>query len=241
LYDSLFGGFFYLCRRAAWAAAAAGWFGGHFAIIVNRCGRNISRNRWWQHSQIKRQRRRRIFVCPGCCILTLIGAFAAGRAFTIAAALVAITAFISVIARRAITLRGLLALLAFIAFGHIARITLILIVHLAPARLIAKTFIIIIITLPIITAGLVPIFFKTRAIFRDDPEIVIGKLQIIFGHHTITLHLRFAGKVLVLFKKLRRIAAGAVIDATAIVGATTALIATTAPTAAGLPVIDQVK
>lgn len=90
------------------------------------------------------------------------------------------------------------------------------------------------------------IFLKARARFGEHAEIMIGKLQIIFGVDPIALHLGVAGKRLVFLEQLGRIAACPIIDAIAVFGTTPgiattlrALPATTA-TAAGLTIVDQV-
>jgi hypothetical protein len=74
---------------------------------------------------------------------------------------------------------------------------------------------------------------------------VIRELEIIFGVDPIALHLRVACKVLVLFEKLRRVAARAIVDAVAIalVGAAALalLLTATAATAAvvSLTIVHQ--
>ena len=60
-------------------------------------------------------------------------------------------------------------------------------------------------------------FFKTRPVFGDDAEIMVCELKIIFRQHAIALELRLAREVLVLLKKLRRIAPCAVINPAAII------------------------
>ncbi len=93
-------------------------------------------------------------------------------------------------------------------------------------------------------AGL--IFFEARARFGKHAEIMIGKLQIIFGVDAVTLHLGVARQRLVFLEQLGRIAACPIINAIAVFGTTPriattlrALPATTA-TAAGLTIVDQV-
>lgn len=61
-------------------------------------------------------------------------------------------------------------------------------------------------------------FFKAGAGFGEHAEIMISKLQIIFGVDAITLHLGIARQRLVFFKQLRRITARAIVDAIATFG-----------------------
>lgn len=61
-------------------------------------------------------------------------------------------------------------------------------------------------------------FFKARAGLSEHAEIMISKLQIIFGVNAITLHLGIARQRLVFFKQLRRITARAIVDAIATFG-----------------------
>ena len=61
-------------------------------------------------------------------------------------------------------------------------------------------------------------FFKARAGFGKNAEIMIGKLQIIFGVDAVALHLRVTGQRFVFFKQLRRITARAIVDAIATFG-----------------------
>jgi hypothetical protein len=86
----------------------------------------------------------------------------------------------------------------------------------------------------------------TGAIVGQHAEIMVGKLEIIFGIHPVARHLRVAGHILVFLKKLGRVAARAVVDAVAIVTTTpiiavgaTIVIVPAAIAAAGLPVVDQ--
>lgn len=71
-------------------------------------------------------------------------------------------------------------------------------------------------TLPLVTARLT-VFLHARATLRDDAEIVVSELEIIFSQNAIALKLRFAGKVLILFEELRCIATCTVVDAAAII------------------------
>lgn len=89
------------------------------------------------------------------------------------------------------------------------------------------------------------LFFLSGAIVGQNAEIVIRELQIIFRVHPITDHLSVARHILVFFKKLGRVTAGAVVDTIAAVATTpvaaarTTIIVPAAITATGLPVIDQ--
>ena len=99
---------------------------------------------------------------------------------------------------------------------------------------------------PSALAALLVLLFEARAVLVQYAEIMIGKLQIIFGVHTITGHLRVARHILVFFEQLGRIAASAIVDAVAIVAAApvvttigTTVIVPAAIATAGLPVVDQ--
>jgi len=87
-------------------------------------------------------------------------------------------------------------------------------------------------------------FLIPRAAFGEHTEIVIGKLEIIFGEHTVALLLRITRKRFVFLEQLRGIATRAVVDAVAHFGtATAAVLALAAPaaTATGLlAIVDQV-
>jgi len=85
----------------------------------------------------------------------------------------------------------------------------------------------------------------TGAVVGQNAEIMIGKLQIIFRIHPIPGHLRVASHILVFFKKLGRIAAGAIVDTVAIIATApvatigTTIIVPAAIATTGLPVVDQ--
>lgn len=89
------------------------------------------------------------------------------------------------------------------------------------------------------------LFFLSGAIVGQNAEIVVRELQIIFRVHPITDHLSVARHILVFFKKLGRVTAGAVVDTIAAVATTpvaaagTTIIVPAAITATGLPVVDQ--
>ena len=86
------------------------------------------------------------------------------------------------------------------------------------------------------------IFFIARTAIGDDAEVMIGELQIIFRHHTVTLLLGIARECVIFFEQLRCIAARAVINAIALFGTATPVVAgrtlvTPAATATGLTII----
>ncbi|GAA4221256.1 hypothetical protein GCM10022253_27030 [Sphingomonas endophytica] len=88
---------------------------------------------------------------------------------------------------------------------------------------------------------------RPAALVREDTEIMIRELQIIFGVDAITRHLRVAGHVLVFLEQLRGIAPRATVDPVAAVTLSMAaaatltllLATTTAATATVLTVVDQ--
>jgi len=90
---------------------------------------------------------------------------------------------------------------------------------------------------------------EPAALIGDHAEIMIGELEIGLGRDPVALALRVGREVLVFLEQLRRIAAGAIVDAVAVVRtalalatatlAPTIVVAATAATAAGLPIVDQ--
>jgi hypothetical protein len=94
------------------------------------------------------------------------------------------------------------------------------------------------------------LLFKTRAAFGQYAKVMIRKLQIIFGRHTIALHLRIAGQCLIFLMELGGIAARAIVDAITALGAPaiatigprrTTCAAATATTTAVLTIVDQLS
>ncbi|MDB5700291.1 MAG: hypothetical protein JWL66_490 [Sphingomonadales bacterium] len=98
------------------------------------------------------------------------------------------------------------------------------------------------------------VFLVARAGFAEHTEIMIGKLEIIFGQHTITGLLRIASERFIFLEQLRRVAARPVVDPVATFGPATAAaaaaiaartvlaLATPTATATGLlTIIDQLK
>ena len=79
--------------------------------------------------------------------------------------------------------------------------------------------------------------------FAEHAEVMIGKLQIIFGLDAITGKLRIARHALVFFEQLGGIAALPIVLAIAaiIAGHASGLLSTATATAAGLTIIDQAK
>ncbi len=83
------------------------------------------------------------------------------------------------------------------------------------------------------------LLLEARPGLREDAEIVIGELEVIFGVDAVALHLRVARKILVFLKKLGGVATGAVVDAVAIalVGVATTTLLALATTAAPAAVV----
>jgi hypothetical protein len=87
----------------------------------------------------------------------------------------------------------------------------------------------------------------TGTVVGEYAEIMIGKLQIIFGIDPVARHLGIARHILVFLKKLGRVAACAVVDAVTVVatapivavGTSVVIIVPAAIAATGLPVVDQ--
>ena len=99
---------------------------------------------------------------------------------------------------------------------------------------------------PVLRRPLIParlaILFKSRPVFRYNAEVMIRKLEIIFGQNPIPLKLRLPGQILIFLKHLRSITAGTIVDPTAIILAPIiALRSTTASTpTVRLTIIKQV-
>lgn len=93
-------------------------------------------------------------------------------------------------------------------------------------------------TLPVVARA--SAFLEAGPALRHDPEIMIRKLEIILGHHTVTGKLRVARQRLVFLKQLRGISPSAVVDAVAIVAPTILLaLSTPAATTASLTIVKQ--
>ena len=75
-------------------------------------------------------------------------------------------------------------------------------------------FRIIIIALPVIARP--TDFVLTRPHFGDNAKIMFGKLEVIFGYHPITLHLRITRQGLVFFEHLRRISTRPIVNTVAL-------------------------
>jgi hypothetical protein len=110
----------------------------------------------------------------------------------------------------------------------------------------AATVILCVAVEPVLRRPLIPtwltILFKSRPVFRYNAEVMIRKLEIIFGQNPIPLKLRFPGQILIFLKHLRSITAGTIVDPTAIILAPIiALRSTTASTpTVRLTIIKQV-
>lgn len=91
------------------------------------------------------------------------------------------------------------------------------------------------------------LLFLTLAVVGKDAEIMIGKLQIIFGVDPVPDKLRIARHVAVFFEKLGSVAARAIVNAVAVVattpagtvGATAIIVVPATIAAAGLTIVDQ--
>jgi hypothetical protein len=71
-----------------------------------------------------------------------------------------------------------------------------------------------------------------RAAVGDDPEVVVGELEIVLGQHAVAVERGVVREFLVLFEHLRRIAPGPAVDPVALMPAaarTAAIVATAAP------------
>jgi hypothetical protein len=154
-----------------------------------------------------------------------------------------ITAIVPVLLFTALELAALLftAIIALRAtrFGEIAiAIFAVLIVGVVALLILVAVIIILII------APLAALLFEARAGFGDDAEIMIGELEIIFGHHAIARHLGVTRERFILFEHLRRIATRAIIDAVALfwTAAAIPLLALSTPAATAtrlLTIIEQ--
>ena len=140
------------------------------------------------------------------------------------------------------------ALRLFIGPG--AGLRLLLIVRIAVVLIVAvhvgvHPVVATVVVIAIIVAALAPLLLiGARAAIAQHAEVMIGKLQIIFGLDTIPGKLRIARHALIFLEQLRGIATLAVVlPITAIVAARHApgLLSTATATAAGLTIIDQAK
>jgi hypothetical protein len=172
-----------------------------------------------------------------------IGAIARG---TIILALIALTLFALALITLPLVARGAVIL------ALVARRAVILRLRVSAEIVIAVEASVEIVTI------LVEIAFFTRAVallllllagavVGEHAEIMIGKLQIIFGIDPVARHLGIARHILVFLKKLGRVAARAVVDAVTVVatapivavGTSVVIIVPAAIAATGLPVVDQ--
>lgn len=193
---------------------------------------------------------------------------ARGTTFTIVALVTAIAAFflpIGTIARRTIILPLItlaLITLTLIALALIAWGTVILALVAGRAVILrlgigaeiivaveaAVEIVTILVEIAFVTgADALLLLFLTGSVVGEHAEIMIGKLQIIFGVDPVARHLGITRHILVFLKKLGRVAAGAVVDAVTVVatapivavGTSVVIIVPAAIAAAGLPVVDQ--
>ena len=108
-----------------------------------------------------------------------------------------------------------------------------------PVDAVGRHLVIAIIASPVVTL-LWTRFFKARTRFGHNPEIMIRKLEIIFGHHPVTSKLGITGKALIFLEKLRGIATRTIVDAVALFAATILwALSTPAATAASLTIVEQ--
>ena len=92
-----------------------------------------------------------------------------------------------------------------------------------------------------VTATPLVLFLEARPAVLEDPEIMVGELEIIFGLDAVPGKLRVPRKRLIFLQQLGRIAALAIVLAIAIgpIGHARGSLSTTTATAAGLTIIDQ--
>lgn len=92
-------------------------------------------------------------------------------------------------------------------------------------------------------ATLRTVFVLTAAEIGQHAEIMVGKLQIIFRLHTITVQLGVLRQLFIFFEHLGSVSAGAIVDAILVIVAIAVVILRTiiapAATAAGLPIIHK--
>jgi hypothetical protein len=92
-------------------------------------------------------------------------------------------------------------------------------------------------------AALRAVFFLTAAEIGEHAEIMVGKLQIIFRLHTITVQLGVLRQLFIFFEHLGSVSARAIVDAILVIVAIAVVILRTiiapAATAAGLPIIHK--
>lgn len=93
------------------------------------------------------------------------------------------------------------------------------------------------------------LILEPATLIRDDAEIMVDELEIIFGVHPVALTLGVSGEVLVLLQQLRGVTPRAAVNPVSIVRtalpalaratAPAAIVTTTAATTTGLPIVDQ--
>lgn len=199
---------------------------------------------------------RALLATAGFVARPLAAAILASIILTIAALALAITRFVlaalvvpaftgTIIILATVILTALILTVIVLAWRvlpiFLAAIVCAVIPALVEAAIVAVTILVIEVGRRLITPG--ALLFKTGAAFAQHPEIMIRKLQIIFGHHPITLHLGIAGKALIFLVKLAGIATRPAVQAVAtlrrVIGAVRRARPTAAATAAVLSIVDQ--
>lgn len=214
-------------RTAATARSGSGFF--RFdRKIGNRSDHAVTAKRWRKHVHIDRCRFDRIII--NVATVRVVATIAA----VIGVAIVPVT--IIVVAFIVVPVRSWAAIVA-LAIVLTARWATIL-VTLFGVNALGRALFVPIVARPFITLGAA--FLETGAGFSDNAEIMIRELKIIFRHHTVAGKLGIAGQALVLFKKLRRIATCAIVDAVALFAATILwALSTPAATTASLTIVEQ--
>jgi hypothetical protein len=212
----------------------AGWlgFGDFIRFIIG------SANCGWQHGEI--ETRIRAFVVP------LLRAVVALESVIPVAAVAVVVAFAAIIPGFAIITLTPVVPLGAAFFATIA----IVIADFGLDALIFAGFNLAVIVAPVAAFTIVaapfalrPAFFLAAAVVGEHAEIMVGKLVVIFGLHTVAVQLCILRQLFIFFEHLRRIAARTIIDAILVI-ITIAIVvlgAIIAPaaTAAGLPVIHK--
>jgi hypothetical protein len=174
----------------------------------------------------------------------------AWTAFIRSAIILAITAFILAAIARAIILAALIlapiVLPAFVRARRVLTIFLAAIIGAIVAALVEATIVAVALFVLEVGHRLIAartLLFEARPALAEHPEIMIGELQIIFGHHAVALHLGIPREALILFVQLAGVAARAAIQTTAAVRGAVGAIGRTRPaaaaTAAVLTIVDQ--
>ena len=91
------------------------------------------------------------------------------------------------------------------------------------------------IVLPAFALRAAALFFLALALIGNHPEIVIGKLQVVFRLNPIAIEMGVLGQLAVFLQQLRRIAAGPAVDPVELLAATAAVLAITAAAPTVIP------